>query len=205
MPAARDKIVAIAASLVRRHAIVSTSLYLAGLLGVLTFPLLARKTFIDENAFLQGQSLCTFKWDHAQEAERFTVQGVAAVANSGDGAAGGGGGDATDALRDWAATELEYLQLDSYLQDFSVPGATGRNLHSVAKAPKGDGREGIVLATPIGASGDVAADAAALGKGSTQNKHLTDIESPPPPPSPPSSSSSSSSASSSATSSSSVL
>ena len=112
---------------------------------------------------------------------------------------GDGHGDATDALRAWVASELERLQVDTYVQDFPRPrsrrrggrvgfggsggdsvtaaddandnataAATGRNIHSVARAPRGSGREGIVIATPIGDATRGAtsrADAEVLGLG----------------------------------------
>ena len=201
MPAARDKIIAGVKALVRSHARASAILYVVGLLGILTYPLLARKTFIDENAFLlnsfsvPGQSKSGFGWEDARDASVFTSRGIEAVRRhaaditEGTSTASAGNGDATDALRAWVTSELERLQVDTYVQDFPQPffyhvrgrrrwrgggdghsstdNATGgRNIHSVARAPRGPGREGIVITTPIGDAASTAeADAAALGLG----------------------------------------
>lgn len=188
MPAARDKIIAGAQALVRNHARASVILYVVGLLGTLLYPLLARKTFIDENAFLLGQTNLGFGGEDARAAEVFASRGLEAVRRRAAKAANSDASDATDALRAWVASELERLQVDTYVQDFPLPlhvirqrrrrrrreeGTTtnataglGRNIHSVGRAPRGSGREGIVIATPIG-DGDATpeADAAVLGLG----------------------------------------
>lgn len=187
MPAARDKIIAGAQVLLKHHARASVVLYVAGLLGTLLYPLLARRTFIDENAFLLGQTNLGFGWEDARAAEAFASRGLEAVQRR---AAEDADGDATDALRAWVASELERLQVDTYVQDFPLPlnvirqrrqrreggvgaatstnatAAKGRNIHGVGRAPRGSGREGIVIATPIGdADATAEADAAALGLG----------------------------------------
>jgi|AntAceMinimDraft_1070359.scaffolds.fasta_scaffold07650_1 hypothetical protein len=211
MPAVRDKIFAGVQSAVKYHARTSTALYVVGILVTLLYPLLARRAFIDENAFLLGQTNFEFGWEDVRAAEMYAARGLDAVRrraaedaseykDEGGANGSGGGGDATDALRAWVASELERMQLETYVQDFPPPSnhatgglkrrggrgwgwgshvapdvkpdvgfnttaaAIGRNLHSVARAPKGSGREGIVLATPIGdAASTPEADAAALG------------------------------------------
>ena len=52
--APRDALIAGVGRVFRHHRRVSAVLYVVGVLGVLSYPLLARKVFIDENAFLHG-------------------------------------------------------------------------------------------------------------------------------------------------------
>ena len=66
--APRDAILRGLKRVIRHHPPVSVALYLLGLFGVLSYPWLARRTFIDENAFLHGQADVGFGADEANTA-----------------------------------------------------------------------------------------------------------------------------------------
>ena len=181
--APRDAILRGLKRVIRHHRPVSVALYLLGVFGVLSYPWLARRTFIDENAFLHGQADVGFGADEANTARAHAERAVAAARAA--------GGDPTDALRAWTAAELATLGLDATSHDFEpstthpdalanaranrTSVAVGRNLHAIARAVKAPGREGIVLVTPIGdpTSAGLAADADAVGLALALVAHLS--------------------------------
>ncbi len=167
--------------MIRHHVAASTALYLLGVLAAALYPALARRTFIDENAFLVAQTTVGFDRRDARDAlEHYRAAIDAARSSPGD-------VHRSDALRGWLEDELDALGMERYRQAFaldrhswtrgdddwgrrsdaSIDNAThGVNVHAVARAARGNGREGIVLATPIGAPGaTLEADAAALALG----------------------------------------
>ena len=177
----RDVIVAGLRRVIRHHVAASTALYLLGVLAAALYPALARRTFIDENAFLVAQTTVGFDRRDARDAlEHYRAAIDAARTSPGD-------VHRSDALRGWLEDELDALGMERYRQAFaldrhswtrgdddwgrrsdaSIDNAThGVNVHAVARAARGNGREGIVLATPIGAPGaTLEADAAALALG----------------------------------------
>ena len=177
----RDVIVAGLRRVIRYHVAASTALYLLGVLAAALYPALARRTFIDENAFLVAQTTVGFDRRDARDAlEHYRAAIDAARTSPGD-------VHRSDALRGWLEDELDALGMERYRQAFaldrhswtrgdddwgrrsdaSIDNAThGVNVHAVARAARGNGREGIVLATPIGAPGaTLEADAAALALG----------------------------------------
>lgn len=176
----RDAIVAGLRRVIRHHVAASTALYLLGVLAAALYPALARRTFIDENAFLVAQTTVGFDRRDARDAlERYRAAIDAARTSPGD-------VHRSDALRGWLEDELDALGMERYRQTFALDrhswtrgddrgrssdasndNAThGVNVHAVARAARGNGREGIVLATPIGAPGaTLEADAAALALG----------------------------------------
>ena len=181
--APRDAIVRGLKRVIRHHRTASVVLYLLGVFGVLSYPWLARRTFIDENAFLHNQANAGFGADEANTARANAERALAAARAA--------GGDPTDALRAWTAAELATLGLDATSHDFEpstthpdalanaranrTSVAVGRNLHAIARAFKAPGREGIVLVTPIGdhASAGLAADADAVGLALALVAHLS--------------------------------
>ena len=177
----RDAIVAGIRRVIRHHAVASTALYLLGIVAAALYPALARRTFIDENAFLVAQTIVGFDRGDARDALGHYAAALGAARRTSDIDA------RSDALRGWLEGELDALGMERYRQDFDLDrewisdasgsddahpsrsnNATreGTNVHTIARAARGDGREGIVLATPIGARGATPeADAASLALG----------------------------------------
>ena len=172
----RDAIVAGIRRVIRHHAVASTALYLLGIVAAALYPALARRTFIDENAFLVAQTIVGFDRGDARDALGHYAAALGAARRTSDIDA------RSDALRGWLEGELDALGMERYRQDFDLDhewisddahpsrsnNATreGTNVHTIARAARGSGREGIVLATPIGARGATPeADAASLALG----------------------------------------
>ena len=157
----RDVIVAGLRRVIRHHVAASTALYLLGVLAAALYPALARRTFIDENAFLVAQTTVGFDRRDARDAlEHYRAAIDAARTSPGD-------VHRSDALRGWLEDELDALGMERYRQAFaldrhswtrgddergrrsdaSIDNAThGVNVHAVARAARGNGREGLVLA-----------------------------------------------------------
>ena len=172
----RDAIVAGIRRVIRHHAVASTALYLLGIVAAALYPALARRTFIDENAFLVAQTIVGFDRGDARDALGHYAAALGAARRTSDIDA------RSDALRGWLEGELDALGMERYRQTFDLDhewisddahpsrsnNATreGTNVHTIARAARGSGREGIVLATPIGARGATPeADAASLALG----------------------------------------
>ena len=162
--------------MIRHHAVASTALYLLGIVAAALYPALARRTFIDENAFLVAQTIVGFDRGDARDALGHYAAALGAARRTSDIDA------RSDALRGWLEGELDALGMERYRQTFDLDhewisddahpsrsnNATreGTNVHTIARAARGSGREGIVLATPIGARGATPeADAASLALG----------------------------------------
>jgi glycosylphosphatidylinositol transamidase len=72
--APRDAVIAGIGRVFRHHRRVSAVLYVVGVLGVLSYPLLARRVFIDENAFLHGHGAIGFGADEALWAHEYALK-----------------------------------------------------------------------------------------------------------------------------------
>jgi|TARA_B110000967_G_scaffold175772_2_gene188773 hypothetical protein len=187
--APRDALVACAGRLLDNHRRVSLLLYLLGVVLVCSYPLLQRRVFIDENAFLHGHSAAGFSGKDAADAFAFSARAEAACVNLTD-------VDAVFTALSWfAETELRVLGLDVTTREYrglnqgthasrhrgtnqagTIRGRDGsststkttrRNTHAVVRASKSPGREGVVFATLVGSpdTDGPEADAAAIGTG----------------------------------------
>ena len=112
--APRDAIVRGLKRVIRHHRTASVVLYLLGVFGVLSYPWLARRTFIDENAFLLGQASIGFGSADARASLAYADRGVEVAMDAARNAAGGASlaarrDAASDALLAWARVELEAL------------------------------------------------------------------------------------------------
>ena len=165
-------------------------LYVVGVLGVLSYPLLARKVFIDENAFMHGHGAIGFGADDALRAHEYALKAEGVIDALG---ADANSNQIYDSLTAFAAAELDALGLDVSAREYPIDAdqrgrrragengdaatfvASRKTTHAVVRAIKSSGREGVVFATPIGASDTDGprADAAAIGVGLAFVKYLT--------------------------------
>ena len=110
--APRDALVACAGRLLDNHRRVSLLLYLLGVVLVCSYPLLQRRVFIDENAFLHGHSAAGFSGKDAADAFAFSARAEAACVNLTD-------VDAVFTALSWfAETELRVLGLDVTTREY---------------------------------------------------------------------------------------
>lgn len=187
--APRDAVIAGIGRVFRHHRRVSLVLYVVGVLGVLSYPLLARRVFIDENAFLHGHGAIGFGADEALWAHEYALKAEGVIDALG---ADADGNAIYDALTNFAANELDALGLDVSAREYPIAFdrrgrrrlgenagerndvASRKTTHAVVRAVKSSGREGVVFATPIGASDTDGpnADAAAIGLGLAFVKYL---------------------------------
>ena len=186
--APRDALIAGVGRVLRHHRRVSAVLYVVGVLGVLSYPLLARRVFIDENAFLHGHGAIGFGADEALRAHEYALKAEGLIDALG---ADADGNQIYDALTAFAAAELDALGLDVSAREYPIDAdrrgrrragenagdadvASRKTTHAVVRAVKSSGREGVVFATPIGASDTDGprADAAAIGVGLAFVKYL---------------------------------
>ena len=188
--APRDALIAGVGRVFRHHRRVSAVLYVVGVLGVLSYPLLARRVFIDENAFLHGHGAIGFGADEALRAHEYALKAEGVIDALG---ADAGGDQIYDALTAFAAAELDALGLDVSAREYPIDAdgrgrrragendgdandaASRKTTHAVVRAVKSSGREGVVFATPVGASDTDGprADAAAIGVGLAFVRYLT--------------------------------
>ena len=142
-------------------------LYVVGVLGVLSYPLLARKVFIDENAFMHGHGAIGFGADDALRAHEYALKAEGVIDALG---ADANSNQIYDSLTAFAAAELDALGLDVSAREYPIDAdqrgrrragengdaatfvASRKTTHAVVRAIKSSGREGVVFATPIGAS-----------------------------------------------------
>ena len=188
--APRDAVIAGIGRVFRHHRRVSAVLYVVGVLGVLSYPLLARRVFIDENAFLHGHGAIGFGADEALSAHEYALKAEGVIDALG---ADADGNAIYDALTNFAANELDALGLDVSIREYPIEFdrrgrrrasenagdadssvASRKTTHAVVRAVKSSGREGVVFATTIGASDTDGpnADAAAIGLGLAFVKYL---------------------------------
>ena len=188
--APRDALIAGVGRVFRHHRRVSAVLYIVGVLGVLSYPLLARRVFIDENAFLHGHGAIGFGADEALRAHEYALKAEGVIDALG---ADADGDQIYDALTAFAAAELDTLGLDVSAREYPIDAdgrgrrragendgdandaASRKTTHAVVRAVKSSGREGVVFATPVGASDTDGprADAAAIGVGLAFVEYLT--------------------------------
>ena len=188
--APRDALIAGVGRVFRHHRRVSAVLYVVGVLGVLSYPLLARKVFIDENAFLHGHGAIGFGADEALRAHEYALKAEGVIDALG---ADADGDQIYDALTAFAAARLDALGLDVSTREYPMDAdgrgrrragendgdandaASRKTTHAVVRAVKSSGREGVVFATPVGASDTDGprADAAAIGVGLAFVEYLT--------------------------------
>ena len=188
--APRDALIAGVGRVFRHHRRVSAVLYVVGVLGVLSYPLLARRVFIDENAFLHGHGAIGFGADEALRAHEYALKAEGVIDALG---ADADGDQIYDALTAFAAAELDALGLDVSAREYPIDAdgrgrrragendgdandaASRKTTHAVVLAVKSSGREGVVFATPVGASDTDGprADAAAIGVGLAFVEYLT--------------------------------
>jgi len=186
----REALIAGVGRVFRHHRRVSAVLYIVGVLGVLSYPLLARRVFIDENAFLHGHGAIGFGADEALRAHEYALKAEGVIDALG---ADADGDQIYDALTAFAAAELDALGLDVSAREYPIDAdgrgrrragendgdandaASRKTTHAVVRAVKSSGREGVVFATPVGASDTDGprADAAAIGVGLAFVEHLT--------------------------------
>ena len=186
----RDALIAGVGRVFRHHRRVSVVLYVVGVLGVLSYPLLARKVFIDENAFMHGHGAIGFGADDALRAHEYALKAEGVIDALG---ADANSNQIYDSLTAFAAAELDALGLDVSAREYPIDAdqrgrrragengdaatfvASRKTTHAVVRAIKSSGREGVVFATPIGASDTDGprADAAAIGVGLAFVKYLT--------------------------------
>jgi len=126
-------------------------LYACAVLAVAAYPKLARRTFVDENAFLVGATRATFDVRRARDAQSSAkvLAQILAPHRS----------ETTKRRMDWIARALDKRGFESYASP-ATSGST--NTHAIARAARGDGRECVVLLTPLGTM-DVDAEAATIG------------------------------------------
>ena len=186
----REALIAGVGRVFRHHRRVSAVLYIVGVLGVLSYPLLARRVFIDENAFLHGHGAIGFGADEALRAHEYALKAEGVIDALG---ADADGDQIYDALTAFAAAELDALGLDVSAREYPIDAdgrgrrragendgdandaASRKTTHAVVRAVKSSGREGVVFATPVGASDTDGprADAAAIGVGLAFVEYLT--------------------------------
>ena len=120
--APRDALIAGVGRVFRHHRRVSAVLYVVGVLGVLSYPLLARKVFIDENAFLHGHGAIGFGADEALRAHEYALKAEGVIDALG---ADADGDQIYDALTAFAAARLDALGLDVSTREYPMD-ADGR-------------------------------------------------------------------------------
>ena len=175
----RDLLVAGAGRVLDNHRRVSACMYVFGVLLILSYPLLQRKVFIDENAFLHGHSAIGFSGNDASDAYAYSSRAEAKCVNLTD-------PDAVfDCLTEFTTAELENLGLDVSTHEYRTDttrinidaskvgnsnnptNISRRSTHAVVRSKKSPGREGVVFATMLGSpdTDGIGADSAAIGVG----------------------------------------
>ena len=156
MPASpRDKIKRLAVACVRRGSFLSLCLYVLGLVVASLAPSLARDVYVDENAFLVGSTRATFDdvdgaraVDYVESLTKITFDARSRART-------------TRERLEWVLNALDERGFESYKS--WLDGAGGLfNVHGVARAARGNGRESMALVTVLG-DGDADAEAATIG------------------------------------------
>ena len=150
---------------VLRADVLALALYLLGVAAVFAYPKLAREVYVDENAFLLGSTREKFDKSDGEIAQSYAhaleVLGVSSTRK-----------EMTLKRLDWITTKLDASGFESYSSTFNSTSArlgdSGGmtrervNMHAIARATRGSGRESIALVTPMG---KLAADAEAATLG----------------------------------------
>ncbi|GBF97123.1 glycosylphosphatidylinositol anchor attachment [Raphidocelis subcapitata] len=133
--------------LLARADALSLLLLAAGLLGFAALPLLQRRISFDENALLAGSSRPTIR-ERSPEAFTAAAQLAAALEPH----------FRTPRFGEQLRGALSKAGLETYDQPFSVTRRGGgggggelrcSNVHAVLRSPRGDGKEALVLVTPV--------------------------------------------------------
>lgn len=155
-------------TLVLRANRIGILLYLVGLSTVLTYPKLARRIYVDENAFLLGSTGKTFDAADAHAASGYAnaLEGVWSERST---------SETTVKRLEWITSALDARGFESYYASTAFNAANESsdenrggekkmrmNVHAIARAARGDGRESIALVTPLGKL-DPRAEAATVG------------------------------------------
>ncbi|CAD7698383.1 unnamed protein product [Ostreobium quekettii] len=119
------------------------ALYGLGAAWFLALPMVARGVFFDENALLPDSAASGFRHSPVLA----TAQGLRSrfLKETGGGASG----------QAWLASEMRALGLDTSVQVLDMVGPMVNaslqcsNVHGILRAPRGDGKEGMALVTPI--------------------------------------------------------
>lgn len=176
------------ASLAIRHAdlLVVTSCTF-GLIALLLLPVLAKNTYISENALIPGSASPKFMVQDAMDAAQFARELQSSRHNT---------TNVAMAVRSFLVKHLVAMRADFYLHPFYPPDPTfscmhflsshpsfvkvmssngkdslitserlGVNIAGILRAPQGEGNEAIVLVTPYDAESFTDADAFSLGLG----------------------------------------
>lgn len=157
-------------TLVLRANRIGILLYLVGLSTVLTYPKLARRIYVDENAFLLGSTGKTFDAADAHAASGYAdaLEGVWSERST---------SETTVKRLEWITSALDARGFESYYASTTAFNTANEssdenrgggekkmrmNVHAIARAARGDGRESIALVTPLGKL-DPRAEAATVG------------------------------------------
>ncbi|KAK6937099.1 GPI transamidase component Gaa1 [Dillenia turbinata] len=160
--------------------IVSVICCIAAILALLLLPVLAKNTYISENALMPGSANTMLSSEEVSEADRFMKDVNALSLESVD-----AGIKIAKLIAQYMAdlgAEVCYHKFHHQqnqfnpLHFFSIPDPVvvqrnisclsfGVNTVGVIRAPRGDGKEAIVLVTPYNSSGMDAAEASSLGIG----------------------------------------
>jgi len=163
---ALNALVVVVKNLVLRANRIGILLYLVGLSTVLTYPKLARRVYVDENAFLLGSTEKIFNAADANVASGYAdaLEGVWSERST---------SETTVKRLEWITSALDARGFESYYASTTFDankssdegGGERRmmmNVHAIARAARGDGRESIALVTPLGKL-DPRAEAATVG------------------------------------------
>nr|GMD78135.1 glycosylphosphatidylinositol anchor attachment 1 protein [Ipomoea batatas] len=183
-------IIRIGLLLVSHSLLVSVVCCTAGVLALLLLPVLAKNTYISENALMPGSASPMLSHDDVSQASRF----VNNILSSNLGSAGSGigiPGIIAQHIKDLGG-EVNFHkfqpQVDKFqpLRFFSSPdpeivqenyscSAYGINTVGIIRAPRGDGKEAIVLVTPYNSMKVTAGEALSLGIGYSVFSLLTRV------------------------------
>ncbi|XP_031098520.1 glycosylphosphatidylinositol anchor attachment 1 protein [Ipomoea triloba] len=183
-------IIRIGLLLVSHSLLVSVVCCTAGVLALLLLPVLAKNTYISENALMPGSASPMLSHDDVSQASRF----VNNILSSNLGSAGSGigiPGIIAQHIKDLGG-EVNFHkfqpQVDKFqpLRFFSSPdpeivqenyscSTYGINTVGIIRAPRGDGKEAIVLVTPYNSMKVTAGEALSLGIGYSVFSLLTRV------------------------------
>ncbi|KAK0591238.1 hypothetical protein LWI29_037352 [Acer saccharum] len=164
--------------LISQSVIVSVICCTAGVLALLLLPVLAKNTYISENALMPGSASSMLSHQEILEANKL-VRDIASLSSKPSGAAVESRGLIAQYMSDLGA-EVNYHKFHPHsnqfhpLHFFSGPGSEaiqdnfscslyGVNTVGIVRAPHGDGKEAIVLVTPYDSVRGGVGEALSLG------------------------------------------
>ncbi|DBA88721.1 TPA: hypothetical protein ACH3X1_004146 [Trebouxia sp. C0004] len=128
-----------------RHAkALSIALYVAALAVFFSLPLAAKSNYLDENALLAGFSHSQIRYSSGLSSVQDAFRSLAA----------------THQPQQSAEAMLQHMQIQHWWSHLHTLQCDASTLHGILRAPHGDGKEAILLATPV--SGKLAADYTAI-------------------------------------------